>query len=43
MPPDRLLEGRSSASFTQDAALLALLGEWDKPPTSHLASVTRLH
>jgi len=43
MPPERILEGRSSASFIQDAALLALLSEWDKPPTSHLASVTRLH
>jgi len=43
MPPERILEGRSSASFIQDPALLALLSEWDKPPTSHLASVTRLH
>jgi len=43
MPPERILEGRSSASFIQDAALLALLAEWVKPPTSHLASVTRLH
>jgi hypothetical protein len=43
MPPERLLQGRSSAGFIEDTALLALLREWDKPPASQLASVTRLH
>jgi len=43
MPPERLLEGRSSAGFIKDEALLALLQELEHPPAPHLASVTRLH
>lgn len=43
MPPERLLEGRSSAGFIKDEELLALLQELENPPAPHLASVTRLH
>lgn len=43
MPPERLLEGRSSAGFIRDEDLLALLRELENPPAPHLASVSRLH
>ncbi len=43
MPPERLLEGRSSAGFIKDEELLQLLRELENPPAPHLASVSRLH
>ncbi|MET0207593.1 MAG: EAL domain-containing protein, partial [Burkholderiaceae bacterium] len=43
MPPERLLEGRSSAGFIKDEELLELLRELENPPAPHLASVSRLH
>ena len=43
MPPERLLEGRSSAGFIKDEELLDLLRELENPPAPHLASVSRLH
>ncbi|WP_229452075.1 putative bifunctional diguanylate cyclase/phosphodiesterase [Massilia niastensis] len=43
MPPERLLEGHSSASFIKDEELLELLREIDNPPPPHLVSVSRLH
>ncbi|QYG03579.1 MULTISPECIES: bifunctional diguanylate cyclase/phosphodiesterase [Massilia] len=43
MPPERLLEGRSSAGFIRDEDLLELLRELENPPAPHLASVSRLH
>lgn len=43
MPPERLLEGRSSAGFIRDEELLALMQELENPPAPHLASVSRLH
>ncbi|MFC0250294.1 EAL domain-containing protein [Massilia consociata] len=43
LPPERLLQARSSADFITDADVLEVLREICTPLQPHLASVTRLH
>lgn len=43
LPPERMLEARSSASFIKDPDLLELLRLIENPPQPQLATVTRLH
>ncbi|OON62205.1 diguanylate cyclase [Massilia sp. KIM] len=43
LPPEQILEAKSSASFIKDEALLELMRELATPTPPHLASVSRLH